>query len=146
MTRPGLASGKARKPSTSATRRSCSCRRATPECVSTVMPGLKREARLRAKCPGHPRLWRQRGRTWMAGTSPAMTNIEKSSGGVAERSVVALEMADVLLRVEFEPDALNQIQLGLEEVDVVLLVLHHALEHIARHVILDAVTIGGGLL
>jgi hypothetical protein len=24
--------------------------------VSTVMAGLKREARLRARCPGHPRL------------------------------------------------------------------------------------------
>src|SRR6266849_2518348 len=39
-----------------------------------VMPGQKREARLRARCPGHPRLNSVAARkTWMAGTSPAMT-------------------------------------------------------------------------
>ena len=38
------------------------------------MPGQKREARLRARCPGHPRFWVRRGKTWMAGSSPAMTS------------------------------------------------------------------------
>jgi len=39
-----------------------------------VMPGQKREARLRARCPGHPRLKSVAARkAWMAGTSPAMT-------------------------------------------------------------------------
>jgi hypothetical protein len=40
-----------------------------------VMAGQKREARLRARCPGHPRLsCRRRYKTWMPGTSPGMTN------------------------------------------------------------------------
>jgi hypothetical protein len=37
------------------------------------MPGLKREARLRAYVPGIHVFWDQQGKTWMAGTSPAMT-------------------------------------------------------------------------
>src|ERR1700729_3394553 len=38
------------------------------------MPGLKREARLRTGCAGHPRLTVSvKSKTWMAGTSPAMT-------------------------------------------------------------------------
>src|ERR1700676_5261103 len=41
-----------------------------------VMPGQKREARLRARCPGHPRLnGAAARRTWMAGVSPAMTDM-----------------------------------------------------------------------
>src|ERR1700680_2603597 len=41
-----------------------------------VMPGQKRAARLRARCPGHPRLNGAAARkTWMAGTSPAMTDM-----------------------------------------------------------------------
>ncbi len=39
--------------------------------------------------------------------------------------------ADVLLGVEFKPDALDQIELGFEEVDVVFLVLHQPLEQVA---------------
>jgi hypothetical protein len=35
-----------------------------------VMPAQKREARLRARCPGHPRL---ASKSWMAGQSLAMT-------------------------------------------------------------------------
>src|SRR5665213_4145027 len=39
-----------------------------------VMAGQKREARLRAGCPGHPRLpLSQTLKTWMAGTRPGMT-------------------------------------------------------------------------
>ncbi len=42
----------------------------------SVMPGLKREARLRADVPGiHVLTAYQRKRTWMAGTSPAMTKM-----------------------------------------------------------------------
>jgi hypothetical protein len=38
------------------------------------MAGQKREARLRARCPGHPRLSCSFGlKTWMPGTSPGMT-------------------------------------------------------------------------
>src|SRR5438132_5855470 len=61
-------------------------------------------------------------------------------------SALALEVADVLLGVELEPDTLDQIELRLEEVDMVLLVLHQALEQVARDVVLGAVTIGGGLM
>jgi transcription antitermination factor NusG len=48
--------------------------------MALVMPGQKREARLRARCPGLPRLASLAARkTWMAGTSPAMT--EQSYSG-----------------------------------------------------------------
>ena len=47
---------------------------AHPSSTAFVMPGQKREARLRARCPGYPRLWCcERVETWMAGTSRAMT-------------------------------------------------------------------------
>jgi hypothetical protein len=36
----------------------------------------------------------------------------------------ALEPADMLLGVEFEPDPLDQVKLGFEEVDMMPLVLH----------------------
>jgi hypothetical protein len=40
----------------------------------SVMAGQKREARLRARCPGHPRLLcGKKRKTWMPGTSPGMT-------------------------------------------------------------------------
>jgi len=42
------------------------------------MPGQEREARLRAGRPGHPRIWHGRSKTWMAGTSPAMTRGRQS--------------------------------------------------------------------
>src|SRR5882724_8711951 len=61
---------------------------------------------------------------------------------IAWLSVLALERADVLLGVEFEPDALDEVELGFEEVDVVLLVLHQILEQVARDVVLHAVAIG----
>jgi hypothetical protein len=46
-------------------------------------------------------------------------------------SVAALEAADVLLRIELEPDAPDQIELGFEEVDVMFLVLHQLFEQVA---------------
>src|SRR3954469_6560041 len=61
-------------------------------------------------------------------------------------SVLALQMAHMLLSVEFEPDALDQVKLRLEKVDVMLLVLHHALEHVARDVVLGAMAVGSGFL
>src|SRR5580693_7206830 len=76
----------------------------------------------------------------MAGTSPAMTSCPRAIE--AAGSVLVLEPADMLLGVEFKPDPPDQIKLGFEEVDMVLLVLHQALEQVARDVVLDAVTIG----
>ena len=61
-------------------------------------------------------------------------------------SVFLLEPADVLLRIELEPDPLDQIKLRFEEVDVAFLVLHQALKKIARDVILYAMAVGRGLL
>src|SRR5581483_7954626 len=58
----------------------------------------------------------------------------------------ALEPADMLLGVEFEPDPADQVDLGFEEVDVVFLVLHQLLEQVARDVILHGVTMGCGFL
>jgi hypothetical protein len=43
------------------------------------MPGLKREARLRAGVPGIHVLALLQKKTWMAGTSPAMTQEKPSS-------------------------------------------------------------------
>src|SRR5436190_23845021 len=51
--------------------------------------------------------------------------------GEGKRSVAALQPADMLLRVELEPDALDQVQLGFEEVDVMFLVLHQLFEQVA---------------
>src|SRR5260370_32667754 len=65
---------------------------------------------------------------------------------LAYRSMLALEPADMLLGVELKPDPPDQVELGFEEVNVVLLVLHQALEQIARDVILDAVAVGRGFL
>src|SRR5712675_1793647 len=52
----------------------------------------------------------------------------------------------MLLRVELKPDPLDQVELGLEEIDMLFLVLHQALEQVARDVILDTVAVGGGFL
>jgi hypothetical protein len=42
--------------------------------IYAVMAGQKREARLRAKCPGHRRLdFLSERKTWMPGTRPGMT-------------------------------------------------------------------------
>src|ERR1700716_4041948 len=65
-----------------------------------------------------------------------------ASGTSVRNSVLALEPADVLLGVELKPDPPDQIELGFEEVDVMLLVLHQAFEQIAGDVVLDAVAIG----
>jgi hypothetical protein len=93
--------------------------------ASVVTPGL---------VPGIHVLAATRRKTWMAGHRPAEAT--PSFGRLCPAmtnwpSVLSLEMTDMLLRVELEPDALDQIELGLEEVDVVLLVLHQALEQVA---------------
>jgi hypothetical protein len=68
--------------------------------------------------------------TWIPGTSPGMTNFCGSD--IRPRSVLlALEMADVFLRVELKPDPVDQVELGLEKIDMLFLVLHQAFEQIA---------------
>src|SRR3982074_1743208 len=50
------------------------CDHAALHPAALVMPGQKREARLRARCPGHPRLSSAReAKAWMARDSPATT-------------------------------------------------------------------------
>jgi hypothetical protein len=45
--------------------------------------------------------------------------------------MLALEPANMLLGVKLKPDPVDQIKLGFEEIDVMLLVLHQAFEQIA---------------
>jgi len=56
--------------------------------------------------------------------------------------IVVADIADMLLFVKLDSDALDEIKLGFEEVDVMLLVLHDALEQVTRNVVLDAVAVG----
>ena len=54
-----------------------------------------------------------------------------------------VKLADVILRVELDAELIHEVELRFEEVDVSFLVVHQLLEHIARHVILDRVAVGG---
>ena len=47
-----------------------------------------------------------------------------------------------MLGIQFDAELADQIELGLEEVDVALLVLHQFLEQVAADVILDRLAIG----
>src|SRR5690606_9178769 len=58
----------------------------------------------------------------------------------SERSVV--EAADMALRVQFDADLADQIDLGFEEIDVTFLVLHQILEQILADVVLDLAAVG----
>ena len=62
-----------------------------------------------------------------------MTN-SRAAQALSARS---LEPADMLLGVELKPDAADQVELGLEEIDVMFLVLHQLLEQVAGDVVLD---------
>src|SRR2546421_7025028 len=60
------------------------------------MPGQKREARLRARCAGHPRLSLVATKTWMAGTSPAMMEEGKLRWHPMHRAdLVAVDIAQI---------------------------------------------------
>ena len=68
--------------------------------LSASCPGRKREARLRAGRPGHPRLCVASGKTWMAGTSPAMTSVinigtKKTGPKKAGLSIFAYSVATI---------------------------------------------------
>jgi hypothetical protein len=63
------------------------------------MPGQKREARLRARCPGHPRLRRRaRSKTWWAGSKPGHDDVDGSSPTTAGMRQHSLGSADQALR------------------------------------------------
>ena len=59
--------------------------------------------------------------------------------------VVAFEPADMLLGIELDADLLDEVELGLEEVDMAFLVLHQLLEQVLGHPVSDAFAIGGRL-
>src|SRR6195256_294223 len=73
---------------------------------------------------------------------PAMTNEMPRLALERGLLMLALEPTDMLLGVKLKPDPPDQVKLGFEEVDVMLLVLHQAFEQIARDVVLDAVAVG----
>src|SRR3569623_1867829 len=72
-------------------------------------------------------------------------SVSRGRSGFFRRIVVA-DVAHMHLFVELQADPRDQVELGLEEVDMTFLILHQRLEQVARHVILDAVTVEGGLL
>src|SRR6266700_5144598 len=59
---------------------------------------------------------------------------------------VVVELADVMLGVELEAELADEIELGLEEVDVTFLGVHELFEQVAGHVVLHRVAMGRGLL
>src|SRR4051812_39218216 len=94
---------------------------------------------------------RMQGSTRRAATSRnALMNWLCSPRGCSspfEASVAFLTgLAHVSLRVELNAELVDQIELGLEEVDVALLVGHQRLEQVARGIILYGRAIGRGLL
>ena len=60
------------------------------------------------------------------------------------RLLVLAELAHVLLAVEFDADLRYQRDLRLEEVDMLLLVVHQLLEQVAGDVVAHAVAVRGG--
>ena len=60
------------------------------------------------------------------------------------RLLVLAELAHVLLAVEFDADLRDQRDLRLEEVDMLLLVVHQLLEQVAGDVVAHAVAVRGG--
>src|SRR5436190_5180693 len=54
-------------------------------------------------------------------------------------------LADMVLSVELETELGDQIELGLQEIDVLLLIMHQLLEQIARYIILDRMAMRRGL-
>src|SRR5438874_6740387 len=75
------------------------------------------------------------------GSSPAMTT--ESARAI---SLILVGLADMMLRVELEPELGHEIELRLQKIDVLFLVGHQLLEQIARDVILDGMAISRSLL
>ncbi len=65
-------------------------------------------------------------RSRLAGFARVRTT--KGEGGLRPS---ILELADVMLRVEFDAELLHEVELRLKEVDVAFFVLHQVLEEIA---------------
>jgi hypothetical protein len=52
----------------------------------------------------------------------------------------------MVLGVELKPELGDEVELGLQEIDMVLLVVHQLLEEVTCHVIFDGVTMSGRFL
>jgi hypothetical protein len=62
-----------------------------------------------------------------------LTTPEHAQVGSNSELMLALEPADMALRVELDSDAADQIELGFQEIDMMLLILHQFLE-VARDI------------
>ena len=60
--------------------------------------------------------------------------------------VIVVGFPHVVLGIKFEPELGDEIELGLEIIDVLFLVVHELLEQVAADVVLDRMTVGRGLL
>jgi hypothetical protein len=60
---------------------------------------------------------------------------------IAGACISRLELADVLLGIKLDPDLPDELELGLKEVDVPLLVGCEPLEQVLCHTVIDRVTI-----
>src|SRR5262245_27087527 len=61
----------------------------------------------------------------------------RDSGKPEQTSVaIVVDLADVMLRIELDPELRDEIDLGLKEVDVLLLIMHQLLEQVTRHIVL----------
>ena len=70
---------------------------------------------------------------------------ERADAGI-DQLVIVVDLADVVLGIELEAELGDEIELGLEKIDVLFLVVHQLLEQVAGDVVLDRVAMGGGLL
>src|SRR5262249_10905402 len=71
------------------------------------------------------------------------SNAKTAAGSIC---VALVHLANVMLRIEFKPELGDEIELGFEKVDVMLLIRHELLEEIACHVIPHAVAMRGRFL
>jgi hypothetical protein len=62
---------------------------------------------------------------------PAASRADQASASIL------LVLADMLLRIQLEPELTDQVGLGFQVIDVSFLVAHERLKQIARDVILD---------
>src|SRR5437870_3091292 len=93
------------------------------------------------------------GALWMIGGRSAAlaAGTETRWNGFAEQgqhgtSVIVLELSDVMLRIELEAELGDEVELGLQEIDVVFLVRHQLLEEIPGDIVLRGMAVGSSLL
>src|SRR5262249_9254111 len=78
-------------------------------------------------------------------TAPARS-VTRHGSTATSICVIFFGLANVMLGVELEPELGDEIELGLEIIDMLFLVVHELLEQVARHVVLDGVAVRCGFL